>query len=481
MFIGIDIGTSSIKSVLVDGDDRIIASESAPQSVSRPRDGWSEQNADDWWDGVTATIDALARKHPVLVSAVEGIGLSGQQHGATVIDDAGRPVRPCILWNDGRATVECEEIERDIPDSRAITGNMAMAAYTAPKIMWLAKHEPETIRRLRKVLLPKDYIRLCLSGDYASDMSDSSGTLWLDVAKRDWSDRHLEYTGLSRENLPTLQEGNAATGSLRRDLVKRWGMAKAPVIAGGGGDNAAAACGVGVVTDGAASASIGTSGVLFVSNDRFSPNPDNGVHAMCHALPGVWHQMGVILSAAAAMEWWSSIAGQPAHELTAAVDTPTAPSMAVFVPYLGGERTPHNDMSLRATFVGLSHLTTRPHMTQAVMEGVAYAFRDSLDGLKDAGTVVPRVMALGGGSRSRVWLQILASVLGVPVDVPQDGDFGGAFGAARLGRLAATGENPADVLKTPPIRAVIEPIAALVPAYAEGVDRYRRALAATRL
>jgi xylulokinase len=481
MFIGIDIGTSSVKSVLLDENDTIIASESAPMTVSRPHDGWSEQRPEDWWEGVLKTIDALAAKHPTLVSAVIGMGLSGQQHGATCIDRFDKVIRPCILWNDGRSSVECKEIEAAISNSRAITGNMAMPGFTMPKIHWMAKHEPENRARIAKVLLPKDYVRLMLTGEYACDKADAGSTLWLNVAERDWSDAHLALSGLDRGNMPKLYEGSESTGQLRDELQKRWSMRVRPVVAGGGGDNPAAACGVGVVKDGMASVSLGTSGVLFVSNAKYSPNPDNAVHAMCHSIPGAWSQMGVILSAAACMEWWSAIAGSPAHELSAEVETPKAPSSTVFMPYLGGERTPHNDMSLRASFVGLSHVTTKADMTQAVMEGVAYAFRDSLDALKEAGSVVPRVMALGGGSRSKVWLEIMASVLGMPVDVPQDGDFGGAYGAARLGRVAATGEDPLVVCKTPPIRDVIEPIPDLVAAYDQGVKRYRAALDSSRL
>jgi xylulokinase len=481
MYIGIDIGTSSIKSVLLDDSDTIIASESAPMTVSRPKDVWSEQNPDDWWDGVQKTIDVLAQRHPTLVSAVKGIGLSGQQHGATCIDRFDKPIRPAILWNDGRSIAECAEIEAAIPDSRAITGNMAMPAFTATKILWMRKHEPAEADRIRKVLLPKDYVRLCLTGDYASDLSDSSGTLWLDVAKRDWSDKMLAVCGLDRDFMPRLFEGTQATGSLRPDLQKRWAMRVAPVVAGGGGDNPAAACGVGVVADGTASASLGTSGVIFVSNAKFSPNPDFAINACCHAVPNMWHQMSVTLSAAACMEWWSTIAGKPSPELSGAVSTPQAPSAALFMPYLSGERTPHNDPSLRGVFLGLSHAVGQADLTQAVMEGVAYSFRDGLDALVAAGTKVPRVMALGGGSRSKVWLEIMASVLNLPVDVPQDGDFGGAYGAARLGRVAATGEDPFTVFTSPPIRATIEPNAALAAQYETGLMRYRKAVAATRI
>jgi xylulokinase len=481
MFIGIDIGTSSVKSVLLDENDTIIASESAALTVQRPHENWSEQNPEDWWKATLATIDALAAKHPTLVSAVSGMGLSGQQHGATCIDRFDKVIRPCILWNDGRSPIECAELEAALPESRAISGNMAMPGFTMPKILWMAKHEPQNREKIAKVLLPKDYIRLMLTGEYACDMADAGSTLWLNVEKRDWSDKHLALTGLDRGHMPTLYEGTESTGQLRDELQKRWGMRLRPVMAGGGGDNPAAACGVGVVRDGDASVSLGTSGVIFVSNAKYAPNPDNAVHAMCHSIPDMWHQMGVILSAAASMEWWSHVAGKPAHELSAAVQTPSKSSGALFMPYLGGERTPHNDMTLRGSFIGLSHVTDQAMMTQAVMEGVAYAFRDNLDALKAAGTKVGRVMALGGGSRSKVWLQIMASMLGVPVDVPQDGDFGGAYGAARLGRVAATGEDPFSVCKAPPIKDVIDPIPALAASYDDGIHRYRKSVAASRL
>jgi xylulokinase len=481
MFIGIDIGTSSVKSVLLDGNDTIIASESAPLTVSRPHDGWSEQDPAHWWDGVLKTIDALAAKHPTLVSQVAGMGLSGQQHGATCLDRFDEVIRPCILWNDGRSPAECAEIEAAIPDSRQITGNMAMPGFTMPKIHWMAKHEPKNRERIAKVLLPKDYIRLMLTGEHACDMADAGSTLWLNVEKRDWSDKHLALTGFDRGHMPKLYEGTESTGQLRETLQKRWNMRLRPVMAGGGGDNPAAACGVGCLKDGTASVSLGTSGVLFVSNATYSPNPDNAVHAMCHSIPNTWSQMGVILSAAVCMDWWSGIAGKPAHELSAEVKTPERPATALFQPFLGGERTPHNDMSLRAAFVGMGHTATRAELTQAVMEGVAYAFRDNLEALKAAGSNPPRVLALGGGSRSKVWLEIMASMLNVPVDVPQDGDFGGAYGAARLGRVAATGEDPFEVCKSPPTKAVIDPIPALAAQYDEGFQRYRKAIAAARL
>ena len=276
MFVGIDIGTTSVKSVLVDPEGRVVAAATFPLTVSRPRPGWSEQDPDHWWAAVCETLDALAAAEPRRIAAVSGIGLSGQMHGATLLDDADAVLRPAILWNDGRAAAECTEIETACPEARAITGNIAMPGFTAPKLAWVRKHEPEIFARLRRVLLPKDYVRLKLTGDHATDMSDAAGTYWLDVGGRRWSDALLAATHLDRSHMPALFEGTAPTGRLRDQLRARWGMDRAPVVAGGGGDNAASACGIGAVRPNASFLSLGTSGVLFVSNARFSPNTAGG-------------------------------------------------------------------------------------------------------------------------------------------------------------------------------------------------------------
>ncbi|ATB32583.1 xylulokinase [Melittangium boletus] len=475
MYLGIDVGTSSVKAVLVDGQERILTSVSAPLEVDRPHPGWSEQDPDAWIRGCEHVLDTLAASHREALSAVEGIGLSGHMHGATLLGADDQPLRPAILWNDGRSEAECRLLEERCPRSREISGNLAMPGFTAPKLLWVARHEPELFARTRKVLLPKDYVRLFLVGDHVSEMSDAAGTLWLDVAKRDWSDELLQATGLTREHMPRLVEGSQSSGRLRPELARRWGMTRAPVVAGGGGDNAASAVGIGAVKPGSAFVSLGTSGVLFVSNARFSPNTEGAVHAFCHAVPGTWHQMGVILSAAASLEWLSSLLGEPAPALIAALgERVEAPSPVKFLPYLSGERTPHNDASARGAFVGLAHGHGRAALTQAVLEGVAYAVADCLRVLADAGTQVARASAVGGGSRSPLWLRILASVLDRPLDVHAEGDFGGAFGAARLGRLAATGEDPFVLAVPPPVARVVEPDAALVPRYAEEYARWRR-------
>ena len=475
MYLGLDIGTSSVKALLIDAKQNIIAMATAPLEVSRPHPGWSEQAPADWWTATSATVAELRAKHPKEVASVEGIGLSGHMHGATLLDAAGSPLRPCILWNDGRSAAECAEIERICPRSREIAGNIAMAGFTAPKLLWVKNHEPAVFAKVAKVLLPKDYVRLLMTGDYASDMSDSAGTLWLDVAKRDWSDELLTATSLTRAHMPKLYEGSAPTGQLRADIATAWGMPKRPVVAGGGGDNAASACGIGAVTPGSGFLSLGTSGVLFVSNAKFSPNTAGAVHAFCHAIPNTWHQMGVILSATASLEWFSSVAGEPVPKLMAGLgDTMQDPSHVTFLPYLSGERTPHNDPSVRGVFVGLAPETTRADMTRAVLEGVAFAVRDCQEALKAAGTDIGSLMAVGGGSRSKLWLEIMATLLDRPLLLPAHSEAGGALGAARLGMAAATGVDPISICTPPPISATIEPSRAHRPAYEAAYQRYRR-------
>jgi xylulokinase len=473
MYLGLDFGTSSVKGVLIDAKQKIVATASAPLKVSRPQPGWSEQNPEDWWKACNTVVKTLGKMKPKAIAAVEGIGLSGQQHGATLLGKDGKALRPCILWNDARSFRECEDIEKAESRAREISGNIPLAGFTAPKLLWVKKHEPKVFAQVAKVLLPKDYIRFRMTGDYASDMSDSSGTYWLDIAKRDWSDKLLAAGSMSIDQMPKLYEGTDATGRLTAAVAKAWGMPKRPVVAGGGGDNAAAACGIGAVTDNSALVSIGTSGVLFVSNDTFRPNAGRAVHAFCHAVPGTWHQMGVILSAAASLEWLATILGKPAPKLTGALgNTLTGPSPALMLPYLSGERTPVADAQVRGLIMGLGHESDHKTLTHAALDAVAFAFRDSLEALKDAGTEVKRVTAVGGGSKSELWLKIIATVLGVPVDLPAAGDVGGAFGAARLGLIAATGADFRKVLTAPKTARTIKPEPKARDAYEAHYRRY---------
>ncbi|MBF0680571.1 MAG: xylulokinase [Devosia sp.] len=474
-FLGIDIGTSGVKALLIDDNGRAIGEASAPAvEPVRPHPGWSEQNPADWWTATLGAIDKLKQSHPTELADVRGIGLSGHMHGATLLDANDEVLRPCILWNDGRSSAECGEMEAALPNLRDLAGNIAMPGFTAPKIAWVRKHEPAIYDKIAKVLLPKAYVRLLLTGEHVEDMSDAAGTLWLDVAKRDWSDELLGVTGLTRGHMPRLVEGSAVSAQLKPEFVSRWGMSGTVVVAGGAGDNAAAACGIGAIRPGEGFVSLGTSGVLFVSNEKFSPNTHGAVHAFCHAIPDTWHQMGVILSATDSLNWLSRITGKKQAELAGEAEAQFAgPGEAIFLPYLSGERTPHNNANARGSFVGLSQSTDSAQLAQAVMEGVTLAMRDCQRVLADAGTSINRLLAVGGGSKSALWLKMLATNLDMEIALPEDGDFGGALGAARLGLCAATGAKPADVMAMPSIKTIIAPDTSLSAAYSDQYARYR--------
>ncbi|MDE2185032.1 MAG: xylulokinase [Alphaproteobacteria bacterium] len=457
MFLGIDVGTSSVKAVLLDGEGRLEGQSSTPLTVERPHPLWSEQDPQAWWDATVEAVRGLPEKQR---RAVRAIGLSGQMHGATLLDAADRPLRPAILWNDGRSEAECAKLEKLEPRSREITGNLAMPGFTAPKLLWVKRHEPDVFEKTKTVLLPKDYVRLRLTGEKASDMSDAAGTLWLDVAKRDWSDAMLKATSLDRSAMPRAVEGTAATGKVRAEVARDLGIPEA-VVAGGGGDNAASAAGVGVVSPKQAFLSLGTSGVLFVVTDKFRPNPAKAAHAFCHCLPGVWHQMSVILTAAANIDWVTQLCGfaNVVEAVAAAEKRGLHKQTPIFLPYLSGERTPHNDAQARGVFFGMTAESTAADLVAAVLEGVAFAFADGFDVLKEAGGEIADVTVVGGGSRLPYWGPILASALNLPLTYREGGEVGAAYGAARLGRLALTGERPSAVCTAPAIARVVEPVA----------------------
>ncbi len=480
MYLGLDLGTSGVKALLIDADQRIVGAGHGALEVSRPHPGWSEQQPADWIGACERAIGELRASHAREFSALAGIGLSGQMHGATLLDAADEVLRPCILWNDTRSHAEAAALDAD-PRFRRITGNIVFPGFTAPKLVWVENNEPAIFARVAKVLLPKDYLRLWLTGEHISDMSDSAGTAWLDTGARRWSAELLSATRLDEAHMPALTEGTRQAGALRAGLAAQWGVRAGVPVAGGAGDNAASACGMGTVGEGHAFVSLGTSGVLFAANRAYLPDPESAVHAFCHALPDTWHQMGVILSATDSLNWLAGIAGRDAAALTAELgDKLKAPSGVSFLPYLSGERTPYNDSAIRGAFTGLAHETGRAALTQAVLEGVAFAFRDNLEALRKAGTRLSRVTAIGGGSRSRYWLAAIATALGIPVDVPEDGDFGAAFGAARLGLIAATGADPLAVCTAPATAATVEPDAALADAYAQAYAHYRALYPAIR-
>ncbi|GGW25747.1 xylulokinase [Gemmobacter lanyuensis] len=477
MYIGLDLGTSGLKGIVIDDAQGVVAEATAPLGVSRPAEGWSEQSPADWIAAAEAVMDALSRQ--VSLGAVRGIGLSGQMHGATLLDAADEVLRPCILWNDTRSHAEAATLDGD-PIFRRISGNIVFPGFTAPKLDWVRQHERALWDKVARVLLPKDYLRLWLTGEHVAEMSDAAGTSWLDTGRRDWSDDLLAATGLTRAHMPRLVEGSEVSGQLRAALAQRWGLAAGVVVAGGGGDNAASGVGVGVVRAGDAFVSLGTSGVLFAANDGYQPAPETAVHTFCHALPDTWHQMGVILAATDALNWYGRFVDRDAATLTGELGGALqAPGKAVFLPYLGGERTPLNDAAIRGAFTGLEHATDRAAGTRAVLEGVTFAIRDCRDALAATGTRLERLIAVGGGSRSDYWLQAIATALNVPVMLPQAGDFGGAFGAARLALMAATGAG-AEIASLPPIARTVEPVAALTDAFDAGHARYRAAQTAIR-
>lgn len=471
MYIGLDLGTSGLKALLMDADQCVVAEANAGLTNERPHDGWSEQDPASWLAACDTVMAAL--KSQADLSAVKGIGLSGQMHGATLLDASDQVLRPCILWNDTRAYREAAALDAD-PQFRAITGNIVFPGFTAPKLAWVKNNEPDTFKSTTKVLLPKDYLRLYLTGEFVGEMSDSAGTAWFDTSARDWSDALLAATDMDRSYMPRLVEGSEVSGQLRSELAAKWGLSPSCVIAGGGGDNAASAIGVGVVKAGQAFVSLGTSGVLFAANDGYQPDAETAVHTFCHALPDTWHQMGVILAATDALNWYGRFVGKGAADLTANLGALKAPGKTQFLPYLGGERTPLNDAAIRGAFTGLEHATDTASGTRAVLEGVTFAIKDCAEALAATGTKIDRLLAVGGGSKSHYWLEAIATALGVPVDLPVAGDFGGAFGAARLGMMAATGGG-AEIATAPRIQATIDPISDLTAGYDDGFARFKTA------
>lgn len=478
-FLGIDLGTSGLRALLLDAEGRAVASAERAYSLSNPHPGWSEQDPADWIAALDDAVTELRATHPGFAD-LRGIGVAGHMHGATLLDAEGAVLRPCILWNDTRSHVEAAALDR-ARDVRALSGNIVFPGFTAPKLAWVAAHEPAVFARIARVLLPAAYLNAYLTGRHVADMSDSAGTSWLDVGARDWSDRLLEAGGMRRDQMPDLVEGSAPAGTLRAALAKRWGLSEEVVVAGGAGDNAAAACGIGAMQQGQGFVSLGTSGVLLAAADGYHPAPDTALHTFCHAVPGRWYQMGVMLSATDSLNWLSTITGQRPADLTGALgDRLAAPGPVRFLPYLSGERTPHNDAGARGSFTGLARATDRRDLARAVLEGVSFGLRESAEAMRAAGTAPDHLFAIGGGTGSRYWLRLLATVLGVPLRLPAGGEFGAALGAARLGQVAATGADVDAVMRAPKIRETIEPEAEMSAAFDAAYEAFRAAHPAIR-
>lgn len=399
MYIGIDLGTSGVKAILLNEQGDVVASHTEKLTVSRPHPLWSEQDPEQWWSATDRALKALGQQHSL--REVKALGIAGQMHGATLLDEQQKVLRPAILWNDGRCGEECVMLENQVPQSRAITGNLMMPGFTAPKLLWVQRHEPEMFNQIDKVLLPKDYLRLRMTGDFASDMSDAAGTMWLDVAKRDWSDVMLAACKLTRAHMPALYEGSEITGTLLPDVAKAWGMQEVAVVAGGG-DNAAGAVGVGMMNAGQAMLSLGTSGVYFAVSDGFLSKPESAVHSFCHALPERWHLMSVMLSAASCLDWAAKLTGLASVPalIDAAQQADEHAEPVWFLPYLSGERTPHNNPQAKGVFFGLTHQHGPAELAQAVLEGVGFALADGMDVVHACGVQPVSITLIGGGARS---------------------------------------------------------------------------------
>lgn len=479
-FIGLDLGTSGVRGILVDQDGTVLAETDVPLETQHPHQSWSEQDPDSWITACDDIMRALRAADGVAFEGVRGIGLSGHMHGATLVDADGRALRPCILWNDTRSASQASALDAK-PVMRKASANIVFPGFTAPKLEWVAQHEPDIFSKVAKVLLPKDYVRLWLTGDYVSDMSDSAGTSWLDVGTRAWSEAALEASGMRLDQMPDLVEGSGSGGMLRDALKTEWGFGGPVVVAGGGADNAAAACGIGCLNEGVGFLSLGTSGVLLAARDGFAPAPETAVHTFCHAVPKRWYQMGVILSATDSLNWLARNAGeQPASLANALPDRIDGPSSTMFLPYLSGERTPHNDATIRGAFLGLDIATDTTALTRAVMEGVGFALRDCHTALTQTGADLKTVFAVGGGARSRFWLETLATLMDLPLSVPAAGELGAAMGAARLAICATTGASPDEVMTAPAVADVVEPRRDLTEAYDGAYAKYRAAYPAIR-
>ena len=454
--LGIDLGTSSVKALLIDERGNALASATVEYPLSAPRPLWSEQDPADWWRGTCDAVRAVMAKSGLAAADVRGIGLSGQMHGLTLLDKAGQVLRPAILWNDQRTGPQCETITRLAGGKQRVlelTANVVLPGFTAPKIVWVRENEPDVYARVAHVLLPKDYIRYRLSGEFATEVSDASGMSVFDVRRRTWSDEMLAALDIPRAWMPRCAESHEVTAVLSQVGAAEIGLQAGTPIVGGGGDNAAGAVGNGVVREGIVSASIGTSGVVFASSERFVMEPEGKVHAFCHALPDTWHVMGVMLSAGGSLRWHRDVIayGDPGlvsrralpsdtdpYDILLAEAAQVAPGAEglLFLPYLTGERCPYPDPLARGAFVGLTIRHTQAHLTRAVVEGITFGLADSLGLVRGLGIRIDEVRAVGGGARSAIWRQMLADVFQTEITLINSSE-GGAFGVALLAGVGA--------------------------------------------
>ncbi|MHB8818759.1 MAG: xylulokinase [Bellilinea sp.] len=441
-FMGIDVSTTGSKALLIDSSGSVVAAASSPHTLSTPRPLWSEQDPHEWWLATVNSIRTVLGKTGIAPDAITAVGLTGQMHGLVLLDDSGNVLRPAILWNDQRTQTQCDEIHARIGRERFIqlSGNLALTGFTAPKILWVAQNEPEIYARSRHVLLPKDYIRYRLTGEFAMDKADGSGTVLFDLQKRGWSEEILSALDIPGEWMPPTFEGPEFTGAVSTSAAAETGLAAGTRVAAGGGDQAAQAVGVGAVEPGIIGLTVGTSGVVFAATPTAMVEPEGLLHAFCHAVPGMWHLMGVMLSAAGSLQWYrDTLAPDLSFDalLKEAETVPAGSEGLLFLPYLSGERTPYPDPQARGAFIGLTIRHTRGHMTRAVLEGVAFGLKDGLKLIQNAGLErITQVRASGGGTKGALWRQILASVLESKLVTVNTAE-GAAFGAALLAGVGA--------------------------------------------
>ena len=481
-FIGIDIGTTSVKILAIDERGSVVRAISKDYPIYFPKPLWSEQNPEDWWhqtvNGLKELLDGLNKND------VKAMSFSGQMHGLVTLDEDDQVIRPAILWNDQRTEKECRYLNDEIGQKTISewTGNLALTGFTAPKILWLKENEPLNFDRVKKIMLPKDYVAYRMSGIFASDMSDASGTLYLDVKNRKWSESMLELLGISENQLPELYESYEVIGAVKKSLADELGLCDTVKIIIGGGDQAVAAIGGGVVGPEACSLSLGTSGVVFASTDNFFVDEKNSLHSFCHG-NGKYHQMGVTLAAAASLKWWTEEVNRSEDfdGLLGEAEEAAVDDSVFYLPYLMGERTPHNDPYCRGTFIGMNMTHQRKHLTRAVLEGVAFSLRDTFEIMKAMGIRIPVISINGGGAKSRLWCQIIADVLNVRV-VKLNTNEGPAYGAAIL---AAVGYGLFDSVEAAcasfiKVTESIEPDKAKVELYNQKYDKFREIYPATK-
>ncbi|MEA9975939.1 MULTISPECIES: xylulokinase [unclassified Pseudomonas] len=484
--LGIDLGTSELKAVLLDERGIVLAHVGAKLTICRPQPGWSEQHPEDWWQACLSALDQLRQVQPQAYARIVCIGLSGQMHGAVLLGDDNRVVYPAMLWDDSRASAQAEQLARDYPEFSDVTGSLPMAGLTAPKILWLKQHQPQVFSEIDCVMSPKDYLRLRLSGERVSDVSDAAGTLWLDVATRDWFEPMVRATGLVLCQLPRLVEGRAVSAGLKASAAQRLGLPVGLVIAGGGGDNPVSAVGIGAIHAGDAFITLGTSAAIVAITDHMAGHPTHAVHSFCHAVPQRWYTMGAMLAGASCLRWMTQLLGfsdeqtllERVHKVVP-IDQPVAVSNPIFLPYLAGERTPHNDPLLRGGFMGLGYDCSPAMLGYAVLEGVGFGLLDAMNAVQSAGAAVNTCALVGGGARSEYWAQLLANILDREIYTLHGSELSACIGAATLGFLA-NGQGDALLHTGMPIKTRYFPRAEQQPALNQRYEKFRGLLSAAK-